>query len=269
MIFNIDSGLPKLYYDFSFDNLVQGVDWDWYNNENDINGNWAIQFWKVGSYNIQLLTNKAVDIHCVGGGGRGAQVTHTRGTGGGAGYAKCAKNVILTDSIITVTVGAGSDGTTSSADRSSKFGTYCIAAGGENAGNGGSGGGAGGYTGIQGEGNGASGGSNGSNGSSNPRGSTPGKGQINQPGPNGETGNTYDFQDTTLVLRCGGGGGSGGSNDAWWTTSPGAGGAGGGGGGGNPYAAAGNGKDRYGGGGGSGYGGGYGGSGIVIIRNHR
>jgi len=252
MIFNIDSGLPGLFYDFG--SLVRGTDWDWYNGESDANGNWAIQFWKTGSYNIDLLTNKTVDIHCVGGGAAGADGGwNWFGNGGGGGYTNTASNIRLTGKTFTVTVGAGGVRTSRNGGTSS-FSSLCSASGGQGK-NGGSGGGAGGIDHYeQGWLDGAhAGGSNGGNGVANAT--------TQEAGGVGQGRNTYDFGNSSLTLR---GGGAASGAGAWGSTA-----SGGAGGGGSSGQA---GTNRYGGGGSGGTRNGQafsGGSGIVIIRNHR
>lgn len=215
-----------------------------------------------GSGNLTFYTNSAVDVFVVGGGGGGGAGDRSGGGGGG----KTTNSYNITPNVnqsYTVTIGSGggsrSKGGTSSALGVSASGGNAGGAGTASAGgSGGSGGGGGkdsfsGYdypTAYAGDG-----GTNGGNGGNALPGGSGGAGQ-------GST--TKAFGSGTTYAGGGGGGAK---------YSPGSGGAGGGAAGGADGA---NGKSASsntgGGGGGAGKDatvGGTGGSGIVIIRNHR
>lgn len=234
-------------------------------------------------------------------------VNITPGVGGAGGYTKTAKNIEATaGKPYAIFIGAGGGAVGGASTRlnghnggsSSAFGI--IAAGGVAvtitsdefpqdyyAGNGGSGGGGTAYllSGDSGFG-GAKGGSNGGNGYrhvNNPSGS----GYIEQIVPNtmafsqGQHSTTREFGEANGTLYSGGGGGGGGrfvEDGETITKAPGAGGAGGGGRGAHYNASASAGTANTGGGGGGGcysttssyrHASGAGGSGIVVIRNHR
>ena len=227
---------------------------------------WQVQFLNSGTLNFTAL-DSLIDVWLVGGGGGGGGRDY--GGGGGGGYTEYAGSIapeIGTD--YSIVVGAGGTGVVTANTSGGRGGTSSAfgvsAAGGYGGqyssyfrgGNGGSGGGAGNSSAGVGRG-----GSNGSNGYAN--GSfTAGTGQ-------GKT--TRDWGRYSGTLRAGGGGG--GSR----LSSTNVGGAGGGGDG--AYGGSGkgvnpkNGWDNYGGGGGGSatYASGKanGGTGIVIIRNHR
>jgi hypothetical protein len=216
----------------------------------DGDGNYRIKFLSSGILNVSRKV--VIDAFLVGG-GAGGKRSSNYGGGGGSGLTLVCPSVALqrgTDYSIVVAatqIAEATDGNTTSA-----FG--CSASGGTAAsaqygGAGGSGGGSGGQESYQ---RGA-GGSDGASGS----GSTPGSGQ-------GTT--TREFGESTGTLY----GGAGGGYDK----------AGGDGGGGNGYgydgtsteamSAAGNSGGGAGGAsGGTQYNYGYGGSGVVVIRNHR
>lgn len=241
------SGIPIAGTDFTYSGEYQV-----FNDSDDEGDKWRIKFLTSG--NFVPLSNMEIDAFYVGGGGG-----FWYGAGGGGGYTKTEKNIILTaNTEYPIVIGAGgvsvvanysmtgnNGGDTSgfnSKANGGKFGTnvsasYC-------GGDGGSGGG--GWV----QNHGYNGGSDGSNASG--QSDLAGKGQ-------GTT--TREFGEETGDLYAGGGGGRGSSTN-------GNGGSGGGGNGGE------NGTPNTGGGSG-----GYkglssssnpiGGSGIVIIRNHR
>ena len=227
----------------------------------DGNGNWRVKFLASGRFD--LYSSLSIDLFLVGGGGSGYYRSNNQYSGGGGGgYTRTQKNVsIANNNSYNIVVGAGgaiptTQGTGNNGQASSAFGysasggyapnngvfAYDLIAGG----NGGSGGGSAA----------SNGGSDGSNGS----GTYGGAGQ-------GTT--TREFGESTGTLYSGGGGGGGDAYGGWVVTS---GGAGGGGGGNVTNTKAGDGVANTGGGGGNAPGlgkCGSGGSGIVIIRNHR
>ena len=252
-------------------------------------GNWKIRFLNSGTLRFSNLhgARNGIDVFLVGGGGGGAGSVYQKvdtayhalaRPGGGGGYTTTGNTTVAINQDYTVTVGqggaAGAGGSLNTAnvaggDGGSSSFRGLTAAGGKGApgsnsgGNGGSGGGgmSGGFS------AGGNGGSNGGNGGS----SNPGIGQ-------GTTTREFGASSGTLYA---GGGGSGGH--PWGSYSAGgAGGDGGGGHGGKTATAGSAGTANTGGGGGGGGGnsasagywagawnGGAGGTGIVIIRNHR
>ena len=245
----------------------------------DGNGNWRIKFLTSGTLTFTNLGTgvNGIDVFCVGGGGGGGGgygPSYTGGGGGGGGYTKTSKGVTVNaGTAYSVTIGsggtpsyaqqtaAGSGGTTSALGVSAAGGAggYGGYYGGGVGGKGGSGGGSGGqmYNGIDA----GVGGENGGNGTNASNGTSEGgKGQ-------GST--TREFGENSGTLYSGGGGGAGATKNA-------AGGAGGGGNGAKEQTGSvnsTNGAANTGGGGGGNFywnsGTGYGGSGIVVIRNHR
>ena len=267
---------------------------------NDGNGNWRIKFFESGTFIMSYPDVNYIDVFVVGGGGGGGgsgvnddNSWYIIGAGGGGGgYTKtCRYSNELNTELITINkntnynivIGAGGtagqcrpnqttipllpggDGGTSS-------GFECSAAGGKGGPTnyykygspGGSGGGGGGihYAG-------GTGGSDGSAGAA--AGGDYGVSVGNGAGGAGQGSTTREFGESTGDLYAGGGGGGSGGNNG----NGGAGGAGGGGSGGNSGGGgtAGT-KNTGGGGGGSGnscsvVSSNAGGSGIVIIRNHR
>lgn len=226
----------------------------------DGNYNWRIKFLTSGNVNFSSLGNATtLDVFCVGGGGGGQATGYGNygGNGGGGGYTKTSKGIVASAGTgYPIVVGAGGAGGPGSNQRGSTGGVSSAfsvnAAGGiggdivEGAGKGGSGGGSRGGIDVT-KGNGGSDGSNGF-------GTSPGIGQ-------GTT--TREFGDPGGELYAGGGGGADNSGNHA------SGGAGGGGGGELPGAAntgGGGGGGKFGASNGMGY---PGGSGIVIIRNHR
>ncbi|MEA4869828.1 MAG: hypothetical protein VB062_04215 [Christensenella sp.] len=230
----------------------------------DGDGNWRIRFFTSG---MLTMTKRAatIDIFCVGGGGSGGRGANTNyGSGGGGGYTTLLNGLVLASGVgYTVFIGAGGTNLTASG-AGNRGGTSSLALEGSVLTQA-----EGGYGGIY---NGTptypygAGGSGGStlstDGGSN--GSTPSVGGQGQ----GTT--TREFHEGTGALYSGGGAGC-----AYNTTRR-FGGAGGGGNGGvtstsTPPTA---GTPNTGGGGGA-YGAGLmsgstaGGSGIVVIRNHR
>lgn len=231
---------------------------------------WKIKFLTTGTLTFNSLGNidaSGIDVFLVGGGGGGGGATSTSdsnarggGSGGGGGYTNTQPNVLVsTSNSYTITVGTGGAGGAkntagSSGTASSAFGYTAKGgiAGGcrTDGGAGGSGGGGAGGAGIY---SGGSGGTDGGNGGKS--GSSGGKGQ-------GTT--TREFGEDTGYVYSGGGGGG------YMYGSGGSAGQGGANGGGRP-GIAGTANTGGGGGGGNDNGGSgtKGGSGIVIIRNHR
>ena len=230
----------------------------------DGNGNWRIKFLTSGTLTFTSYGNatNGIDIFLVGGGGGGhaGVAGDYEGSGGGGGYTKTVRNYGVTTNVYNITVGAG--GTPGSGDGASGsggasyFGSIGISGGSgginyhynASSDKGGSGGSGGGVW----YGNGGSDGGSGTRGSATTYG-TPGSGQ-------GST--TREFEESTGTLYAGGGAGglhstvgvNGGSGGGGGTNAAGTANTGGGGGGGNSSTNS---------------PGGYGGTGIVIIRNHR
>ena len=239
---------------------IIGKDFNWtggdgtYQVFDDGDGNWRIKFLSSGLFTP--LKDMIVDAFILSGGGSGAKWgTNNFGAGGGGGYTKTYKSILLTvntDYQITVGEGGaeksgypGNRGGSSAAFGFTVEGGY--GGGAPNkahsaycGGDGGSGGGA-----INGSGAAANGGSDGSDGG----------GSGSYTGGTGQGTTTREFGETEGDLYAGGGGGYSSS------TAFGIGGAGGGANG-NMSAAA----NTGGGGGGLGK---AGGSGIVIIRKHK
>ena len=213
-----------------------------YNVINDSDGNWRVKFLSSGTLTIN--TSTTIDLFLVGGGAGGQY------GGGGGGYTRTVKG-ILTDSNQTKDIVVGpTTAPASNGNESSAFGYKAAGGknGGHNGGNGGSGGGAYGPDNDYGP-DGGRGGTNGANGTSAQDGSNSGGcGQIKCAGPNGETGNTREFGESTGDLYAGGGGGGAPKVNRWGTS-------------GTVTTLENSGS------GGRGYGTGY--AGIVIIRNHR
>lgn len=221
-----------------------------------LSDNWKLRLLSSGILTFQRI-GTPIDIFGVGGGGGGGLY------GGGGGYTKTVGNqTVNPGQSYSITVGAGGPadggngsrgGTSSFANMLSAGGGYAGYSDGSRGGDGGSGGGSYGGGGVSG-----SGGSNGGNGG----GGQPGKGQ-------GTT--TKEFGEGNGILYAGGGGGGG-----LGTGNNGYGGSGGGGQGafrGSTRASATAGTANTGGGGGGGntegQGSKPGGSGIIVIRNHR
>ena len=213
------------------------------------NNDWKVKFLTSGD--LIFYDNKVIDIFLVGGGSGGSSLSGSNAWGGGGGgYTQTKKmyDEVEVGTVYPIVVGSGG-AVTAAGETSSAFGYKAAGgtAGNADTGhNGGSGGGGGR----------GSGGSNGSDGNlkSNTSGTvySAGEGQINSPGPNGETGNTREFGEKTGTLYSGGGSGNSyGSN-------------GGGEGGGGSAGVAG--TANTGGGGGNNA---AGGSGVVVIRNAR
>lgn len=226
-------------------------------------GDWKLRLLTSGTLTITKMNgfDGSVDVFLVGGGGNGSCVAAYEGEtgggqGGGGGYTSTQKAVsIITDTEYEIEIG-GATGT------SSAFGHS--AAGGENGGDGGDGGSGGAAQATSTPYGSLAGGSDGENGANGQYGaaiSHGGYGQIEQPGPNGETGNTREFGEETGKLYSGGGAGGQRNSGAIFS--------GGDGGGGDTGTS---GEANTGGGGGGApvnQTTGSGGSGIVIIRNHR
>ena len=132
---------------------IMGVDFTWDGGDNTCqvidegNGNWQMRF--LSSGNLKFLSNRLIDVFLVGGGGSGATVNHNSWyslMGGGSGYTKTVKSVVLVaETVYPVVVGAGATAANKQAGTSSAFGASAAGgfSGGESntsAGHGGSGG---------------------------------------------------------------------------------------------------------------------------------
>lgn len=238
------------------------------------NDNWMIKLKSSGILKFNYLgsaTNGLVDIFLVGGGGGGGA-----GYGGGGGFTKTETSIVIAKNTeYSVIVGTGGGSNTSGGETS--FNGIAVNGGGaggidNKGGNGGSGGG--GFGNERRPGDGGSCGNNGT-GSQDQQ-------YINYSWEwyyldnygTGQGTPTTEFGEDDGQLYAGGGGGGSSGNSAYNTTY----GYGGSGGGGDGAGVAGetiaakNGGINTGGGGGGGYGdyvNASGGSGIVIIRNHR
>lgn len=237
---------------------VIGKDFNWtggdntYQVLNDGDNNWRIRFLSSGVFTP--LTNMIIDVFLVGGGASGGKYSGDGG-GGGGGYTKTVKSIVLTSGIsYSVVVGSGGATLSSNANgndggKSSAFSASVSGGmgggGGRFSGFGGDGGSGGGARGTSAVGNKSpgAGGTDGSDGGSN----------AAFAGGTGQGTTTREFGEINGQLYSGGGAGS-------YKTSAGTAGAGGGGSG------SAGGDNTGGGGSGDGY---AGGSGIVIIRNHR
>lgn len=257
-------------------------------------GYWRIKFRTSGIF--KSTNDMSIDVFLVGGGGAGAGYNSAaRFPGGGGGYTATYKSIkVLKNTEYQITVGDGANknttngvetgGSSSAFGHTANGGCSGIAGikGNSYAGRGGDGGsGGGGYTNVA-MSAGTNGGSDGSDGTTMTKAGTELTNAINMGTGQGTT--TREFGEPTGDLYAGGGGGGGGiqNNNSLYTV--GEGGAGGGGNGGCAvyttssvmFAATSGTPNTGGGGGGSAYGGsnnannaGLGGSGIVIIRNHR
>lgn len=244
---------PAMYY--SYTGTAEKID--------DGNGNWRIKLKTSGVFRFTSLGNwnGLIDVFCVGGGCAGGSGYWDAGNGygkaGSGGYTTTQKSVQSSANVsYNIVIGAGGQGAFASGGNTTAFG---VTAGGGTKLYGGSGGGAYGNRDVN------NGGSDGGNGDPQDAANigidhwgSPGRGQ-------GRT--TREFGESYGTLYAGGGGAGGnGSAQAH-------GGAGGGGNGawnGHPQTS---GEENTGGGGGGMYYGltvlGKGGSGIVVIRNHR
>ena len=229
----------------------------------DGNGNWRIKLKTSGVFKFTSLGNwnGLIDVFCVGGGCAGGSGYWDAGNGygkaGSGGYTTTQKSVqSAANTSYNIVIGAGGQGAFASGGNTTAFG---VTAGGGTKLHGGSGGGAYGNTEVN------NGGSDGGNGDPQDAANigidhwgSPGKGQ-------GRT--TREFGEPTGTLYAGGGG-AGGNGPA--RAHGGAGGGGNGAWNGNQPTS---GEENTGGGGGGMYYGltilGKGGSGIVVIRNHR
>ncbi|MGM9877933.1 MAG: InlB B-repeat-containing protein [Bacilli bacterium] len=225
--------------------------------------NFKIKFLTSGTLTLNSSLN--IDAFLVGGGGGGNTSDTGVGGAGAGGYANTIKDVTLLDGEYTITIGAGggrgAKGGTTSVMQNGNIVNGLVASGGNGGGagggyisRGGSGGSGGGGWSDANEGTPLCHGRFGKDGSNS-------YGQINHPGPNGETGSTCEFgQGTTSGCNTGVAEYSGGGCCGCCCAIGGGGGSCGGG----------NGTANTGGGGGAYYlSTGKGGSGIVIIRNKR
>ena len=244
---------PAMYYSYS--GTAEKID--------DGNGNWRIKLKTSGVFRFTSLGNwnGLIDVFCGGGGGAGGSGYWDAGNGyGKAGSGGCTttqKSVqSAANTSYNIVIGAGGQGAFASGGNTTAFGVEAI---GGNRWSGGSGGGA------YGNGDVNNGGSDGGNGDPQDAANigidhwgSPGRGQ-------GRT--TREFGESYGTLYAGGGG-AGGNGPA--RAHGGAGGGGNGAWNGNQPTS---GEENTGGGGGGMYYGltvlGKGGSGIVVIRNHR
>ena len=261
------TGVPAFTYTGSY-TIVESV---------EETGLWFVRFLTSGTLVFTSKGNLAagVDIWACGGGGGGGQNSgylYRQGAGGGGGYtAQIMTKALRANTQYDVVIGAGglgdAQGVTGTDGYASSFGSILTAAGGKRgaastsaSGGKGGDGGSGGGGGANGSNNGGEGGTNGGNGGAGAGGAGVGAGIS-----------TYEFGDTSLILRCGGGAGA--TYGTSVTRKPG--GAGGGGAGGTSNTNTGNGEPgttNYGGGGGGAASlptAGNGGSGIVCIRSTR
>lgn len=281
----------KIIPNFTYTGNYQVVD--------DGDDGWRIKFLSSGTLKLSRRAN--VDVFLVGGGGGGAikspyaQTLEEGGGGGAGGYTWTYSNEnIQPNTNYQIVVGKGGEslsnysegqgyqgnsGETTTFSGPNGYVLWVPGGGGGEAnygGNGGSGGGNGGEYSAIGDGpyinkRGWYGGSNGGNGGCH-------SSMISMAYNQGQVSTTREFGEEDGTLYSGGGGG--GSGQGGYLEEYGAGGAGGGGRGAAHSSNAANGEANTGGGGGGGhYGGsatsaynrpsGAGGSGIVIIRNHR
>ena len=232
----------------------------------DGNYNWRLKLLTSGTLTFSHLGSgaSAVDAFLVGGGGGGAGSPYGNygGGGGGGGYTRTeTKTVTLTAYSIVIGAGGSAGDNSSNGGAGGTTSAFGVTASGGM-------GGPGGHNELirganGGSGGGSSAGTGGSDGSDG--------GGINHTGaPWGGIGQhttTREFGEASGTLYAGGGGGAGNRDQLDVVFAGGAGGGANGGGWGNAAAA-----NTGGGGGGVGYtrgSGGAGGSGIVVIRNHR
>ena len=231
------SGFPEFTYTGQWAPLID-------DGKEESTQNWRLKLLTTGTLTFTKDPG-TLDVFLVGGGGNGAVVNNSGGSsggGGGAGGKTLTIGIKPTKNEPYEIVVGGSAGDTSA------FGATAEAGGsgsGSKGGSGGSGGGGGGAS---------VGGTNGGDGTS-----AKGSGGL------GQGTNTYEFgeEGTTLYSGGGGGGAWGGSTSNYGQAGDETAGSGGNKIGGNGLA------NRGGGGGGAGTTAGLGGSGIVIIRNHR
>ena len=213
----------------------------------DGNFNWRLKLLTSGRLTFSHLGSgaSAVDVFLVGGGG-GGWYGPSQGGGGGGGYTATSDVALAVGTEYSIVVGAG--GNQANGGDTKAMGV--TASGGKRGGPAGfcAGGSGGGYAG-------GNGGSDGSDGG---------------PGGQGQGTTTREFGEASGALYAGGGGGGKADRNPPGGAPGGDGGGGHGGWGGAPTAPA-PGTTNTGGGGGGNYSGdpGAGGSGIVIIRNHR
>lgn len=211
----------------------------------DGDGHWRIKLLTSGTLTFLSDPGTDLDVFCVGGGAGTPNVSNCGG--GGSGYTTTAQSVaVSTATGYPVVVGAGGNatagGTTSALGVTATGGSVPD---GTNGGNGGCGGGD--------YGTGGAGGTNGGNGGNS--------------GGTGQGSNTYEFGEEGSTLYCGGGGGAISSGTYNTGGSP-----GGGQGGGYSHGWGDPGVANTGGGAGGSLDGSAtanGGSGIVVIRDHR
>lgn len=227
-------------------------------------GNWKIRFLTSGIFTVTNMhgwTDNHIDVFLVGGGGSGAWYDGKAGGGGAGGYTLTKKRIAInTQTPYSITIGAGAP-----SQSAQNHGTLPGNDGGNTTAFGFTANGGGGSTHLNGADGGSGGaGAGGNGGSDGGDGTTTsshqpyrGMGQISTPGPNGETGNTREFGESTGKLYSGGG------KSASGTAGAGGGGTGAantGGGGNNMTGSEPSSASRQ---------ANVGGSGIVVIRNAR
>lgn len=106
---------------------IMGVDFTWDGGDNTCqvidegSGNWQMRF--LSSGNLKFLSNRLIDAFLVGGGGRGKVWSGASARGGGSGYTKTVKSVVLVaNTVYPIMVGAGGTVDTAQAGSSSAFG---------------------------------------------------------------------------------------------------------------------------------------------------
>ena len=228
---------------------IIGKDFNWtggdgtYQVRDDGDGNWRIKFLSSGTFTP--LRDMVIDVFLVGAGGGGCRSVFY-GNGGGGGYTKTVKSIVLTaNTAYSIVIGAGGsayvdkDNPGTSGGDTSAFSETAAGGAPATASNGGAGG--------------SGGGSYDSNSSVGYDGGSDGSKGGGKNGGSGQGTTTREFGEANGDLYAGGGGGH-------YSGSLGVGGSGGGG------NAKESGVANTGGGAGSG---GEGGSGIVIIRKHK
>ena len=231
----------------------------------DGNYHWRIKFLTSGVLKFTSLGNgDSLDVFCLGGGGSPSNASGAKG-GGGGGYTTTQKGVIAAlNTDYPIVVGAGGTAAGVGGGQTSALGTVANGGGATvdttnhqyDGCDGGCGGGAANYSGNQPAGDGGSDGNDGGDGLS----SSNSSGYLGK-GGKGQGTTTREFGEATGTLYAGGGAGKNGGGGGGTNAGDGSGGEGGGA---SQLVAA---PANYGGGGSQAYP--AGGSGIVVIRNHR
>lgn len=197
---------------------------------NDGHGNWRIKFLTSGTLTFLSTLSHGIDVFLVGGGAGGVAYVGTMvaTAGGGAGYTRTQKNVSVTrGTSYSITIGAGGAGKKVNGSAGSATGNnggntsaFGYTASGGKAGKAGyhydeytaeyrynwADGGNGGSGGAPDVGGGGTGGTDGGNSQALWSHTTSGKGQKSVAGPNGETGTTREFGESSGTLYAQGGG---------------------------------------------------------------